>query len=85
MSVWTDSDGTFTYEVGDGDSLSFDGEVYMGGVLVWLARIDTATDPSLDFAGQMTLLRRTFAEQLADVLNRPRPYCECPTPVGGFA
>ena len=68
----------FSYEITGGDSLSFDGVVRLAGVTVWAARITTVGAAPKSAAGELDLLRCEFAEHLADVLSRPRPYCDCP-------
>mgnify|MGYP001615049620 CR=1 FL=1 len=64
----------FTFEIVAGDSLSVDGVVRMAGVSVFAT---TLTGRGSEEA-ELLALRQGFALHLADVLSRPRPFCDCP-------
>lgn len=51
------------------------GRVSFLGTPVWTTLL---TSPARYHQNQIADLQNAFAEHLADVLNRPRPYCGCP-------
>lgn len=69
---------TLYLEITGGDSITFDGEARLLGVTLWRTTLKTPTEPPNDYGAQMMILEEAFAAHLADVLNRPRPYCACP-------
>ena len=65
---------TFEYEVkGDGSSSSV-GVVRMAGMTVWATNLVASGSRE----AELFTLRQAFALHLADVLSRPRPFCDCP-------